>query len=264
MTASSCDCDPDRSTSTAAHGPVSIVYEDAHHVIGTGQVVSLEDAVLDACIWGTPRTESIEILLKCLFERLGADFYSRSREITEPRRNLDAIRQWKPGFEKWVDAWKDSIQLGPEPPLDRLRIRREVLGYLATRRHCFIDPADYLKSVIACPEFCPLLLWGCSHGDLHGRNVLVSILDDDVSLPALFDYEEMGLSNPVGWDFVKLETELKVRILPLIYTGPETEFLTKVGLFECYLAETPWPSTTRRENRSPSTARPRSSGWRGS
>jgi hypothetical protein len=80
------------------------------------------------------------------------------------------------------------------------------------------------------------LLWGCSHGDLHGRNVLVSILDDDVSLPALFDYEKMGTKNLVGWDFVKLETELKVRALPLIFTGPEPGFIHEVGRFEDYLA----------------------------
>src|SRR5262249_47454075 len=37
--------------------------------------------------------------------------------------------------------------------------------------------------------------------------------------------------------FVKLETELKARGLPLIHTGSEPEFITQVGRFECYLAE---------------------------
>ena len=32
----------------------SIVYEDAQHVIGLGQVVGLEEAVTDCCLWGTP------------------------------------------------------------------------------------------------------------------------------------------------------------------------------------------------------------------
>jgi hypothetical protein len=219
-----------------ATGPLSVVYEDAHHVIGMGRVLPLEEAVLDACTWGTPAVESIEFLLRCLYERLGRDFYSRSLVIENPRENLSAFREWK-NLDRWLTDWKDTLAMGPEPALDRLRIRREVLGLLSSRRHCFIDPVDYLQSVVACPDFCPILLWGCAHGDLHGRNVLVSILDGDVSLPALFDYEQMGRNNAIGWDFVKLETELKARGLPLIYTGSEPEFITQVGRFECYLAE---------------------------
>src|SRR5207248_1022955 len=78
--------------------------------------------------------------------------------------------------------------------------------------------------------------WGCSDGDLHGRNVLVSVLDDDVTLPAVFDYSDMGLANLVGWDFIKLETELKVRVLPLLLNGPEVNYLFTVLNFECFLA----------------------------
>jgi hypothetical protein len=47
----------------------------------------------------------------------------------------------------------------------------------------------------------------------------------------------MGPNNAIGWDFVKLETELKVRALPLIYTGPEPDFISGVARFECFLAE---------------------------
>jgi hypothetical protein len=214
---------------------LSIIYEDAHHVIGMGLVISLEDAVLDCCAWGTPRVSSIELLIGVLYERLGMDFYTRSQVVETPGDNLAKLRTWTK-FSKWLDEWKDNLEVGDEPQLDRLRIRREVLGMLSYRRNCLIDPVDYLRSVKECPRFCPLLLWGCSHGDLHGRNVLVSVLDDDVTLPAVFDYAEMGLENLVGWDFVKLETELKVRVLAQLLDGPETDYLFTVLKFECFMA----------------------------
>jgi hypothetical protein len=115
-------------------------------------------------------------------------------------------------------------------------MRREVLAIFSYQRDCLIDPVDYVRSVRECPQFCPMMLWGCSHGDLHGRNVLVSVMDDVVSLPAVYDFANTGLDNLVGWGFVKLETELKVRILPLLLNGPEAKFLFQVLQFECYLA----------------------------
>ncbi len=57
-----------------------------------------------------------------------------------------------------------------------------------------------------------------------------------MSLPAVYDFADMGLDNLIGWDFVKLETELKVRILPLLVKGPESKFLSQVLKFERYLA----------------------------
>jgi hypothetical protein len=222
-----------------ARGPnrevLSIVYDDAHHVIGMGLLSSLEDAVIDCCAWGTPTVSSIELLVRVLYERLGMNFYARSQVIEKPAGNLAKLQAWRT-FDTWLDTWQDSLNVGDEPQLDRLRIRREVLGMLSYRRNCLIDPVDYLRSVKECPRFCPLLLWGCSHGDLHGRNMLVSVLDDDVTLPAVFDYADMGLENLVGWDFVKLETELKVRVLAQLLEGPETDYLFTVLKFECFLA----------------------------
>jgi hypothetical protein len=46
----------------------------------------------------------------------------------------------------------------------------------------------------------------------------------------------MSLENLVGWDFVKLETELKVRVLPQLLDGAEAGFLRTVLKFECFLA----------------------------
>ncbi len=39
--------------------------------------------------------------------------------------------------------------------------------------------------------------------------------------PTVFDYEDMGPRNLIGWDFVKLETEMKVRAYPDVFRGKE-------------------------------------------
>ena len=63
-------------------------------------------------------------------------------------------------------------------------------------------------------DLIPRMLRGCAHGDLHGRNILVGIVRDQAMWPTVFDYEDMGPCNLIGWDFVKLETELKIRAYP--------------------------------------------------
>jgi hypothetical protein len=223
-----------------ARGPgreiLSIIYEDAHHVIGMGHVIALDQAVIECCMWGTPSVASIALLLRVLYERLGSDLYTRSLVISTPGQNLSMLLLRKDKLASWLEDWNDTLELGDEGQLDRLRIRREVLAMLSYKRNCLIDPVDYLRSVLECPQYCPLLLWGCAHGDLHGRNVLVSVMDDDVTLPAVYDYADMGLENVIGWDFVKLETEVKVRVLPLLLNGPEVGYLFEVLKFECYLA----------------------------
>jgi tetratricopeptide (TPR) repeat protein len=81
------------------------------------------------------------------------------------------------------------------------------------------------------------MLVGASHGDLHARNVLVSRLENEVGQVALFDYGEMHLANLVGWDFVKLETELKVRIYPHLFRRTRGSFVREVHAFERRLCE---------------------------
>ena len=63
------------------------------------------------------------------------------------------------------------------------------------------------------------MLRGCAHGDLHGRNILVGIVRDQAMWPTVFDYEDMGPCNLIGWDFVKLETELKIRAYLDVFGG---------------------------------------------
>jgi hypothetical protein len=73
---------------------------------------------------------------------------------------------------------------------------------------------------------------------LHGRNVLVGEIDGRVPWPAVFDYEHMRLDNWIGWDFVKMETELKIRALRAIYPDGRLDlFANHVQDFEWGLNE---------------------------
>jgi tetratricopeptide (TPR) repeat protein len=210
--------------------PASLVYDDAYQVLGAGEVVSLEQAVLDCCRWGSPSLASIEQVLRQLFERLGTLFYNRSYVPA-------AAAELGLPLERWLNAWDEHT--APDAPhrAEQLRCRRETLGFLSRQRDTFLDPCDYLRSVARCPAFVPRLLRGCGHGDLHGRNVLVGLVQGEASAPAVYDYEDTGPDKLIGWDFVKMETELKVRALPLLLSGPETGFIERVHRFEVELAE---------------------------
>jgi hypothetical protein len=269
----------------AAGEPESLIYEDAHHILGGSSIVSLEEACLDCVLWGLPSPQSLVVVIKAVYDFLGNDFYARSyvmdgaigsarrlRELSgeageiigappdEVRRGLASteldetfpsgvvrVREWlqkavnlerlRERLTRWTGDWRDSTEPGAGSEPERLRVRREVVAMLADHRDFFLDAVDYLKSVLRCREYCPLLLWGCSHGDLHGRNVLVSLVGGSATLPAVFDYEDMDLDNLVTWDFVKLEMELKVRALHQIYRGEFPHYVAKVREFESYLAE---------------------------
>jgi tetratricopeptide (TPR) repeat protein len=66
----------------------------------------------------------------------------------------------------------------------------------------------------------------------------------------------MSLENLVGWDFVKLETELKARALPLLLNGPEPQFLFQVLAFEVFLARSTLAIHNQQEPPQPEFALP--------
>jgi hypothetical protein len=109
----------------------------------------------------------------------------------------------------------------------------------------FVDPVDFLlfvchelKAGRPAADLVPSMLRGKAHGDLHGRNVLVGLVGDRAHWPALFDYEHMRRDNLVGWDFAKLETELKIRAYPLVYADLKPwDFAHRVVRFETALDE---------------------------
>ena len=109
------------------------------------------------------------------------------------------------------------------------------------------------------------MLRGCAHGDLHGRNILVGIVRDQAMWPTVFDYEDMGPCNLIGWDFVKLETELKIRAYVDLFGGTAAaKFIQQVQRFEIELnllteechRNRSWPETGDRRHTRGTAARP--------
>ena len=240
---------------------VGLIYGDATNAIG-GAALSLEQAVRDCCRFDTPSRESIVFTLRRLYGRLNDRLYRRSfvpevgqhfavdppgpRSIRPaPVRAKDTrqITLLRHRVEEAIAFMKDGggPRPGESPPnlsdRERQRLRREALARLAGGDvPTFLDPLDHLALARDHPELVPAMLVGASHGDLHGRNVIVGKMVDEVGSVAVFDYGDMHLANHVGWDFVKMETELKVRAYAELFPAERGAYFHAVHSFEFRLA----------------------------
>jgi hypothetical protein len=235
---------------------LSLLYGDAQQFLGVAATVTFEDAALECVRSGFPRTMSIEFAIVELFERIGHLLYSQAF-VDDPARK-DYVFDL-PKLDEAIVYWET------DPACQAAR--REVNTPLGNDVDQFLDPVDYLRYIqkyvpwtVAGPEgkvatrpastdpvvpmlprplpvhVIPRMLRGCAHGDLHGRNILVGIVRDRAMWPTVFDYEDMGPGNLVGWDFVKLETELKFRAYLDIFGGRKAaDFVKKVREFELAL-----------------------------
>jgi tetratricopeptide (TPR) repeat protein len=212
-------------------GMMSLIYGDAHQFLGVETISTLEAAALKAVQFGSPSLTSVGLVLVELYERLGHLFYGQSF-IVDPA---------KEGFVLELRHLDQNLGLWEsEAALQAVRWDANTLADSGSGR--FLDPVDYLRYVqtvapwrdeagkVRTPagsaadgprtaDLTPRLLRGCAHGDLHGRNVLVGLVHDRVLWPTVFDYEDMSPCNWLGWDFVKLETELKVRAYLEVFPG---------------------------------------------
>jgi len=241
-------------------GPIeALIYGDAHQLIGVPQTCSLEEAMLDAVVHGQPTIASIRDVLVQLYERAGHLFYHVGREDLPLRPGYSLHVPGTPGpnrpnlaLQEALDDWGSAERLQQlRLEVDNLitRLARSNTDDVPLRR--YLGAVPYLKQVmevLASParpgqgtppltDFVPGMLRGPAHGDLHGRNVLVGRIRDQVLWPAVFDYEHMSNCNLVGWDFVKLETELKSRAYDLIYPRVEKGLVKEVHDFELDLAD---------------------------
>ena len=206
----------------------TIVYEDAHQVLRAAEVTTLEDAVIDACRWGRPPAESVEDAIAQIFYEMSDRFYRRS--WSQQAGRSEAFEYWRdrigPGLKRWLDNAASAGQC-----------RQDVLCLLSAKEDEFLPPCPYIEDFERRddPEEIPEMQRGCAHGDLHGRNILVGLIDGEAKWPAVFDYEDMRCDNYIGWDFVKLEFELKVRVLRHVLSGGDEEFTRGVYRFETEL-----------------------------
>jgi hypothetical protein len=213
----------------------AVLYRDAFTLFGPDphdnsryQPTMLDEAILWVVKDDEPDLLSAERALVQVFTDLGLWFYRGAKvDADAAHRFYTGHLRRKPG-EDVLAAWQ-----GNSPRRD---LRRHAVWVLAGRdapdadpvdsRARYLDPVDYVGWAVKDPGRFPKTLVGRSHGDLHARNVLVGVRRGEVQYPAVFDYGDMSDHNVLAWDFAKLETELKARLLPVIMgDGAVSSFL---------------------------------------
>lgn len=242
-------CRPDQFTSNAVfmgltrHAdpaqpdiPWALVYQDVNKHVGTEEVLFLEQALLRSVRFGDPNPVSLMHAFRLLFGTLGRTFYHAGTVHPPDQSTLHLQRRGLKDGPFTIAAWLKRWHADPT----LLGIRQVVGMSHAPEAADFSDPVDYfhfldgeLSAGTPPARLLPRTLRGKSHGDLHGRNVQIGIDQQRSAInPALYDYEAMSPTNWIAWDFVKLETELKIRALEQLYDGPFRQRATHLLQFE--------------------------------
>lgn len=198
------------------NGRFAVIYEDAYQFFGedSGRNNSREfDEVVQWAIKDDkPDPQSIVRVVRQIFADLYQWFYHAAEANSSKARMF---------FEKRLmdKAGKRGVLLKWNDESERAELRRDLDWLLcgqdkpdSERPPRYVDPFAYVTWAFA-HDMIPQTLVGSSHGDLHGRNILVGVQGGEAEYPAIFDYGEMAPDNVLVWDFVKLETELKVRMI---------------------------------------------------
>jgi tetratricopeptide (TPR) repeat protein len=208
-------------------GHAAVIYEDGYLLYGKDRKAhSLEDVVLWTTTDYKPAPESVERVIYQVYTELERWFYVTSSD-SRPEEAVAFYRaRLHNAQERWTLLERGSAEERAEVQW-RTDLRRDVIWILCGHEdyNCsgdpvYLDPYDYVRWGLDTESLPPALV-GRSHGDLHGRNVLVGVQRGEAEFPTVFDYGEMSDHNVVAWDFAKLETEMKVRILPRLYDVPE-------------------------------------------
>jgi len=208
---------------------IALVYADAEQFLGVDLTLSLEAALLDSVRLGVPTPESVGDVLFYLYERLGLLLY-RNAYADDP---TNPAVPFAPGRLDRRLADNLAACAARSGPVFDTRADANSIAHDAGLGGQFLDPYRFARQTVAHPtEQVPRLLRGYAHGDLHGRNVLVGRVGDRVLWPTVFDYGDMGTDNLIGWDFVKMETEFKLRAYPDLFPGPRHGFVAGVVRFE--------------------------------
>ncbi len=201
----------------------AVVYQDAYRLYGADNhdnaARPLEDAVKRAIQTNVPECKSFERLLIELYSDMFRCCYrSANDQDAQPvvefyRHELTKDSKLWAGKSAW-DRWLNDPRL-QLLRRDALWLTTALRNPKSTEMPLYLDPVDYFRAMLIgtnTPQM-PATLLGPGHGDLHGRNVVVGILRNEVFQPSVFDYGDMSTKNLPAWDFVKLEMELKCRLL---------------------------------------------------
>lgn len=220
----------------------AVVYPDAYTLFGPdrekSQPQSLEDVADWAVMDNSPTPSSVERAVAHIYTDLGLWFYREARSDRAAaaavyRRHLgtaDGTRPEKRALALWSDPPDRAAPCEQYDPNSRAQLRRHAVWVLcgADRPNAdplcapprYIDPVEFVAWSLAAGRV-PDTLVGPAHGDLHGRNVMLGVRRREAEYPAVFDYGEMSPDNVLAWDFAKLETELKRRLLPRVVDGAD-------------------------------------------
>jgi hypothetical protein len=218
-------CAAVRKVPVRTSGRVAVIYRDAYTLFGPGEAVDtaprdLETVAEEAVFTNTVDPESVERALAHIFTDLSLWFFfpgaapdadaARAfyrRELVSQKTGADALARWAADAQR-LDLRRDALWLfcgRDRPDADH-----------AMKPARYLDPVELVGWALETGRL-PETLVGRGHGDLHGRNVLLGVRRAAAEYPAVFDYGGMGAANVLAWDFAKLETELKVRLLQKLY-----------------------------------------------
>jgi hypothetical protein len=219
----------------------AVLYRDAYTLFGLNreknQPLPLQSVARWAVVDDRPGPDSVERVIAQIYTDLGVWLYpgatvDKELAVRFYRDHLgmdigdsDPKKQHK----RILLRWKEEF---------RQRLRRDAVWVLCGRDKPtadpkneparYLDPVEFVEWVLADSKMdrLPDTLVGRAHGDLHALNVLVGVRRGEAEFPVVFDYGEMKPTNVLVWDFVKLEMELKVRLLPsLLYDAAVCERL---------------------------------------
>jgi hypothetical protein len=231
-------CTRDRTVSSRIFTPVrpvalphhrfAVLYRDAYTLFGLNREKNQPQPLELVARWAVfddrPDPASVERAIAHVYTDLGRWFYPGAESH---RRRAAAFYREQLGTDKDETPAKQVLRLWREQP-DRQDLRRDAVWVLCGRDKpgadplaepaCYLDPVEFVDWVLAGRDGArlPDTLVGRAHGDLHARNVLLGVRRSEAEYPAVFDYGDMSDANVLAWDFAKLETELKVRLLPAV------------------------------------------------
>ena len=248
---------------------IAVIYRDAFSLFGPNEGQSddsapklLEEAIDSAVLKNEPDPMSAQRAISHVFTDLGVWFYRGALENAAEARNFFA----KHLRIQEKDSPSDAILPHWQNDKSRMELRRHAVWVLCGRDvpdadpeskpARYLDPVDFVRWSMqdSGGKRLPATLVGRTHGDLHARNVLVGVRRGEVQYPAVYDYGDMSSHNVLAWDFAKLETELKVRLLPAICRDQDVfEWLVNRSRLRQAAIDTPAAhvvtENTRRANR---------------
>lgn len=197
----------------------AIIYQNAYSFYtGADQIQPLQGTVEESIATGTPDPASVERVIAQMYADFCQSLYcraeaDRSAAVAFYKKQLkgERSRNW----EAWnVEDW-------------RVLLRRDLIWLFNGRdapdnadHAAYLDAYDYVDWTIRERERLPETLVGPSLGGLNEDSILVRIARREAEYPAVWDYGRMDPANAVVWDFVSLETELKVRLLSVLHEDP--------------------------------------------